>query len=528
MITGRLTSPLAIPCALAALACAGGCARSTPPGGFDGEQPEGGPSPAAAPRATADAGAGASAAATADATAYGAGPDAATTAASDDASTAASADDASVTGVPTLVSADASESTSCAELKCQVHACPGGGSTTISGVVYDPAAKNPLYDIVVYVPNAPLAPLARGASCASCSALYSGEPIATALTDASGRFTIRDAPDGADIPLVVQIGKWRMQYVIPKVEACTDNAQPDRWLRLPRNGKEGDLPNIAISTGGADSLECLLGRIGVDASEYVAGAGAGHVHVFQGGAANSGAPNTSPPAPASSAALWDSTADLSAYDMVLLSCEGDETTGMNQQALFDYTAAGGRVFASHYHYAWFDSGPFASAASLATWSPGGNSMGDVNATVVTALPNGQPFAKGLALQQWLGQVGALANGELPIQAARHNADVAASNAASQPWLVSDSSSSPPGATQYFTFDTPLGADAGGQCGRVVFSDLHVGAASGDYASGSPIVPANCAANELSPQEKVLEFMLFDLSSCVTPNGQPPQPPQAVR
>ena len=90
-----------------------------------------------------------------------------------------------------------------------------------------------------------------------------------------------------------------------------------------------------------------------------------------------------------------------------------------------------------------------------------------------------------------------------------------------------------GATEYLSFDTPVDAgldDAGvpAYCGRVVYSDLHVGAASGDYngqGSGG-IVPSGCADNPLSPQEKALEFMLFDLSSCVTPDtgsGQEPPP-----
>jgi hypothetical protein len=194
---------------------------------------------------------------------------------------------------------------------------------------------------------------------------------------------------------------------------------------------------------------------------------------------------------------------------------------MNQTALYDYAQAGGRVFASHFRYAWFDSGPFG-AENLASWTPGSNDMGSINSTIVTTLPNGQPFPKGQALDQWLGVVGALTNGELPIQEARHNANVSASNMPSQSWILADQNANPAGSTQYFSFDMPIGAAPANQCGRVVFSDLHVGAASND--SPNQPVPQDCAAGPLSPQEKALEFMLFDLSSCVTPDSQPPQPP----
>ena len=40
-----------------------------------------------------------------------------------------------------------------------------------------------------------------------------------------------------------------------------------------------------------------------------------------------------------------------------------------------------------------------------------------------------PFPKGVALEEWLQNVNALQNGTLPIQEARHNADVSPANTA---------------------------------------------------------------------------------------------------
>jgi hypothetical protein len=131
------------------------------------------------------------------------------------------------------------------------------------------------------------------------------------------------------------------------------------------------------------------------------------------------------------------------------------------------------------------------------------------------------------MKDWLMNVGALTNGELHIVQARHNAVVTAANTASLPWIVTDGQAQPPNQTEYFSFDTPFGVSPTEQCGRVVYSDLHVGAASGDYGQtagqdqipGGAMVPSGCANNPLSPQEKALEFMLFDLSGCITPPDQ---------
>jgi hypothetical protein len=445
--------------------------------------------------------------------------------------------------------------------------CPGGGTTSITGTVYDPAGKNPLYNVAVYVPASPLQPLPAGvptgADACSCSALFQSQAIASTATAIDGTFTLTGVPAGKNVPLVLQVGKWRRALSVG-VTSCKANPQPDKSLTLPSTVPAGDtddnMPDIAVSTGVADTLECLMMRIGLPASELVAGAStAGHVHVFAGGEPGGTGDHTIgrpqlpgfAGAPTSFTDLWATQAQLMAYDVTLLACEGGETYDANPPALEAYLNAGGRVFASHYQYAWFG-GPIASGkwylpplpaeyaapadwgTNLATWTKDvGGDENEIGGVLDTTL-NGStaPFPKGVALQAWLQGVGALGQngapaGQLSIYQPKYNATVTAANTVSQPWITAGAMSSEPDATMYFSFDTPVNTpvptDGGAPqyCGRAVFSDLHV---AGDPSTTDvPPAPAGCATGDLSPQEKALEFMLFDLSSCVLSDTIPPPP-----
>ena len=56
----------------------------------------------------------------------------------------------------------------CVGLQCQLDKCAGTAETSLSGYVYDPAGKNRLYNVLLYVPNAALDPVPTGASCDKC------------------------------------------------------------------------------------------------------------------------------------------------------------------------------------------------------------------------------------------------------------------------------------------------------------------------------------------------------------------------
>jgi hypothetical protein len=437
----------------------------------------------------------------------------------------------------------------CTGLACMVPTCTGTAKTTISGTVRDPAGKVPLYNVTVYVPNAPLDDIPEGASCDKCSVQLSGKPIATALTDANGHFVLENVPATQNVPLVIQVGKWRRQITIASVTACVDNPITNAdQTRLPRTKAEGHIPKMALTTGGSDALECFMRKIGIADAEFTTDTGAGRVNLYIGGrpdassslgtdrftpTLNGGA--VFPGAPT----LWGSANKMLGYDIMLLSCEGSQYADVKMPFVANvkkYADSGGRIFASHLHFYWLWKGP-APWPMTAAYTGGSKEENDppnpYTATVDTSFP------KGMALADWLSAVGATpTRGQLELYDSAHS--VAQVTAPTQRWIYfptnpNDSVSPPRISTQYMTFNTPVEAAADAQCGRVVHTDIHVKAAPvpsgekkdksdpGPAPDGTPF-PTGCTSVTLSPQEKALEFLFFDLSACVQPDTDQPVPP----
>lgn len=418
--------------------------------------------------------------------------------------------DAPDTGPPPPPSLGTPPDASCG-LACRVPTCSGGATTTISGVVLDPAGQSPIYDAIVYVPLKPVDPFPQGVSCDRCGVVASGDPLVSTLTDVRGEFHLTGVPAGADVPLVIQVGKWRRQITLPNVDACKDNPIADRELtRLPRKKSEGDIPLIAVTTG-CDPMECLLRRIGIDDSEFTTPSHNGRIHLYKAeqGEGVIGSPYAE--------TLWDDVDALKKYDIVLMSCECDAyPTNKSEQArqnMSAYASAGGRVFGNHYHSYWFREGP-ADFKSSATWAA--DPTGTTNTEVFDVDTS---FPKGKAFDDWLANADASA-GPGKIDLNYVGASVGDVNpAVSQRWIYETLDGGAISA-KYMTFNTPVGKPPEEQCGRVVFTDLHLGT-----GEGGKYFPDGCETKPLSPQEKALEFLLFDLSACVQDDKQAPKPPR---
>ncbi len=224
--------------------------------------------------------------------------------------------------------------------------------------------------------------------------------------------------------------------------------------------------------------------------------------------------------PASPDALWDSVESLKNYDVVLLSCEGgqfaNDKPAAARQALLDYVNGGGRVFLSHWHKSWLEEGadPLPDVITFNTTDDDQN----ISASIDTSFPKGE------ALAQWLLNVqGSTTLGQVDLVDAQNTA--ASENPAyATRWIYDpmDQFTGQP-SVKYVTANAPVGAPAEQQCGRIVYSDIHV--SSGDTSSPMDPFPGRGAPLKgCHPGEGPGVHALRSFGHRLIPDDVVPQPP----
>ena len=337
-----------------------------------------------------------------------------------------------------------------------------------------------------------------------------GSPLVSAVTATDGTFTLTNMPVGTNIPLVIQIGKWRRQVVIPTVTACTNTAVPAALSHLPTSHAQGDIPKIAIVTGASDAIECVLQKVGIAQSEFTDPSGSGRVNFYQGDGSSSSTGAEIDSSTPTEATLEASQSAMNAYDAVMFGCQGGAYTESNTALgyLANFANAGGRVFATHYEYVWLNTN--AGFQSTVDWAVGGPDPTPDPGTGV--INQNQSFPKGIQLASWLTDVGASSTpGEITISTLRNDQTGAISPTAS--WMTDGSD------IMQFTFNTPVGVASDQQCGRVLFNEYHVEDTSGTTTKGMKF-PAECSTGAMTAQEKLLEYSLFDLMNALTSDVPP--------
>jgi hypothetical protein len=387
-----------------------------------------------------------------------------------------------------------------------------------------------------------------GTSCDRCEDQDLGPVLVGATTNSLGEYTLEgDIPVGKEFVLAVKIGKWRRaeRMTLEAGAACTSTEIPSQNTRLPRSPSDGlgaHLPHIGITTGGIDAMECVFYKMGVVEDEFAQPGGnataAARIHMYRSNGASMSDGDTEDDE------LFTEQARLFEYDMLVFDCMGagyaanQGLTGP-QENVRHYVNSGGRLFASHLSFTWLqgngtlaydpataiDTGLDGAANFPGNVAPGPD---DDNGTGIVSI--GRPRANPTKIQlfaDWLINENAatFANDQytFPIIEPRELSSTV--NEFSEEFVYRDMGDDGQW-VQSFAFNTPYGSPEEAICGRVAYTAFHVSAGGAGSGASSPfedsVFPEHCQG-DLTDQEKVLLYMLFDLGACVT-TDEPPVPP----
>jgi hypothetical protein len=375
-------------------------------------------------------------------------------------------------------------------------------------------------------------------SCSRCEdqAELMGPFLTGGITDATGHFEFEgDIPVGEEIVLVTMAGKFRRATTITLSadDACTDIDLPTQVsegnpTRLPRHLEDGlavNIPRIAVATGRIDAMECVLEKIGLDHDLFDNHDNEdSRINLFRGVDGTSGMRiNSSTPA---DTVLYSDLSLLESYDMFIADCQGSlwdsdfDVRDAHGDRIREYVNRGGRMFASHLSHSWLHENgdeAYDPADPIATGlGPSGtystDTIGSPNAgdgRISIDRDNASPRLEQYI--EWVENEG-IASGpdyEFEITHPRGQAEELGPHTEEFAFCTSSDCVNE---AQQFSFDTPYGAPPEEACGRVAYTGFHV-VAAGSSTYENLFFPDGCGG-DLSDQEKLLLFMIFDLAACI--------------
>ncbi len=396
----------------------------------------------------------------------------------------------------------------CTGLECYQFDCSGkAGRTTLTGKVYAPNGIDPVYDALVYVPKT-LPEFPGKVQCEACNEPIGGQPIVTTNTGVDGSFTLVDVPATLQVPIAVQKGRFRRVFNVD-VTACATAELPKTLTRLPKNQSEGDLPKMAVGVGAYDQIECVLRSIGIDESEFTPPSGGGAVHLYDNY-------NSSGAGSSSLSNLLNSSDKMANYNLLFVNCTDTLANSQPlgwQQNLFDYVNAGGRLYVTDWAYDYMEQ--VSQFAPYVYFEGAGDETSPQPASTAFYAWTGDNLTGNLVdptLAAWMKAAGASKDGSMNIIGSWALGNHV-STSASYPthvWVEGNAAGKNRPMTATYDYNS---------CGKVLWSSYHTQEWGGGLdGSGAASFPSYChsTSTTMIPQEKVLEFLIFQISDCVPP------------
>jgi hypothetical protein len=302
-------------------------------------------------------------------------------------------------------------------------------------------------------------------------------------TDGTFTLDLSGVPSGKELSFVVNVGRFRK--VTKFTPQCGSNPAPNGPTTLPGTSSDGDIPRIAVSTGNSDHLDQILTALGI--TEF---------DCYEGRASASSAPTCTPIDTIANLLSKSSAKTVDDYNLLFIGCApnayktfGTPTMAANAAS---FVTSGGRMFATDMSYDYVGQ----AFPSAITWAGPGGSPQPVDGANVGVAGTYSGNIDDPGLKAWLGNFGI--SSPVPIQGFLDPWSVQQSLPTTSTQIVDGTVNSSGGSG-----DVPLTTqfDVAG-CGRVIYSSYHT--------AGSSVKQGH-----LLPQERILEYLMFEVATCVS-------------
>ena len=296
-------------------------------------------------------------------------------------------------------------------------------------------------------------------------------------------------PAGPDITFVINVGRFRKVTQLPA--KCGANTAPNPATTLPGKTADGDIPKIAVSTGNSDHLDQILSVLGI--TEY---------DCYEGRASTSTTPTCTPIDTVANLFTKASSKTIDDYHLLFVSCAPNAYKTFGSPTIASNTAnfvtAGGRLFATDMSYDYVAE----AFPSQITWMGPSGSPQPVDGANVGVAGTYTGNVDDPQLAAWLNKLGATTGNTVSLQGFLNPWSVQASLPKTSRLIVDGTVSYTGGSS-----DVPLTTEFDvSSCGRVIYSSYHT--------AGGTVTPGN-----LLPQERILEYLMFEVATCVTVGAQ---------
>ena len=396
---------------------------------------------------------------------------------------------------------------------CQVPKCSGTDTTEITGRLFAPNDTDPVPGATVFVPVDAVPEFPTGLTCDLCNNLPYA--VTTATTAFDGSFSLRGVPAGT-FPVVLRLGRFQRVVQVEATPCVSqtipyDNGTSMRGVRLPRRNNElstqDRIPRIAVVSGDNDQIECVLKRIGIDELDMYNGRALG---------------TRNPPPIAESGTLFTDEKTLNNYHIVVVNCTDNQFQSLIgargvQQNLERYVGRGGRLYVTDWAYDVIEQVPeFAPYLCFEPQKTGGAPMCMAGPELAMSADSynfygGQYKVLDPEMARWLAQFPSIIDRNdrvrvdysfVVINKVSDNAD-----GKTKVW-VDGPAMSFGNRPQTVTLDYK-------SCGRLHYSTYNT--EPNAVVSDTARWPNNCGS-KLAPQERLLEYLFFNIAACVGPPG----------